>query len=211
MIKIPSLKTIGIIVIILILIYAWGVTQYAIKQKEEKEIAQTERDQAVAIATQQKEETTFYMNAYNEQVAKVKSTEISLDNVNRLIETKDFEWLKKFNSLKKKYQNLEQASNINISFRGDSLVKTVVYLPCEDTVELFRYYIHDEFNHIDAVVLDTPVFEIKAPIYIANFWERKKFLGLRIGKKEYFLEVTTPNDLISIDSLVHYTTGRRRK
>lgn len=211
MIKLPSLKAAGIIVIILILLYAWGVTQYAIDQKEQKETAQTERDQAVAIATQQKEETTFYRNAYNEQVAKVKSTEISLDNVNRLIETKDFDWLKRFNNLKKKYQNLEQASNINISFRGDSVIKRTIYVPCSDTLELFRYYIHDEFNHIDAVVLDTPVFELKAPIYIANFWERKKFLGLRIGKKEYFLEATTPNKLIRIDSLVHYTTGRRRK
>lgn len=211
MIKIPSLKTIGIIVVILILIYCWGVTQYALKQKEEKEIAQTERDQAVAIATQQKEETTHYKNAYNQEVARVKSTQISLDNVNRLIETKELSWLKQFNGLKKKYRNLEQASSVDMSFHGDSIIRRTVYVPCSDTLKLFRYYIHDEYNFIDAVVLDTPIFELRAPIYIVNPWERKKFLGLRIGKKEYFLEATTPNKLIRIDSLVHYTTGRRRK
>ena len=211
MIKIPSLKTVGIIVLILILIYAWGVTQYALKQKEEKEIAQTERDQAVAIATQQKEETTHYMNAYNQEVARVKSTQISLDNVNRLLETKELSWIKQFDGLKKKNRNLEQAASINMSFRGDSVIRRTIYVPCSDTLKLFRFYIHDEYNYIDAVVLDTPVFELKVPVYIANLWERKKFLGLRIGKKEYFLEATTPNKLLRIDSLVHYTTGRRRK
>ena len=211
MIKLPSLKVIGIIIGILILIYCWGVTQYALKQKEEKEIAQTERDQAVAIATQQKEETTHYKNAYNQEVARVKSTQISLDNVNRLIETKELSWLKQFNGLKKKYRNLEQASSVDMSFRGDSIIRRTIYVPCSDTLKLFRFYIHDEYNYIDAVVLDTPVFELKAPVYIANLWDINKFLGLRLGIKEWVTEATTPNKLIRIDSLVHYTTGRRRK
>lgn len=211
MIKLPNLKTIGIIAFVILLIYCWGITQYAFKQKEDKEIAQEERDQAVAVATRQKEETTFYINAYNEQVAKVKSAEITLDNVNRLIDTKDFEWLKRFNTLKKKYQNLESASNINMSFRGDSIIKRTIYVPCADTLELFRYHIKDEYNYIDAVVLDTPIFELKAPIYIVSLWERKKILGLRIGKKEYFTEATTSNNLIRVDSIVNFSISRRRR
>lgn len=211
MIKIPSLRTVGIITAVLILLYAWGVTQYAIKQKEDKEIAQEERDQAVSIATKEKEETTFYRNAYDQEVAKVKSTELSLDNVNRLIETKELNWLKQFESLKKKYQNLEQATSINMSFRGDSIIRRTIYMPCSDTIKLFRYYIHDEFNYIDAVVLDTPIFQSRIPLNIVGLWERKKFLGLRIGKKEWFIEAITPNKLYPIDSLVNYTIRRRRK
>ncbi len=211
MIKLPSIKTIGIIAIAILLIYCWSVTRYALKQKEEKEYAQEERDQAVAIAANKTEETTFYINKYNQEVAKVKSTEISLDNVNRLIDTKDFEWLKRFNTLKKKYQNLESASNINMSFRGDSIIKRTIYVPCADTLELFRYHIKDEYNYIDAVVLDTPIFELKAPIYIVSLWERKKILGLRIGKKEYFTEATTSNNLIRVDSIVNFSISRRRR
>lgn len=211
MIKLPSIKTIGIIALVILLIYCWSVTRYALKQKEEKEYAQEERDQAVAIAANKTEETTFYINKYNQEVAKVKSTEISLDNVNRLIESKEFEWLNRFETLKKKYKNLASASSVSVSFKGDSVIKRTIYVPCADTIKLFRYYIHDEFNHIDAVVLDTPVFQFKAPIYIADLWQRKKVLGLRIGRKEYFREATTPNKLITIDSLVHYTIGRRRK
>lgn len=211
MIKLPNLKTIGIIALVILLIYCWGITRYALKQKEQKEYAQDERDQAVAIVTKKTEETTFYINKYNQEVAKVKSTEISLDNVNRLIESKEFEWLKRFETLKKKYQNLEQATSIKMSFRGDSIIRRTIYMPCADTVKLFRYYIHDEFNHIDAVVLDTPVFQSRIPINIVGLWERKKFLGLRIGKKEWFIEATTPNKLYPIDSLVNYTIRRRRK
>lgn len=211
MIKIPNLKTIGIIALVILLLYCFGVTQYALKQKEDKEFAQTERDQAVAVATKQKEVTTFYINAFNEQVAKVKSAEISLDNANRLIDTEDFKWLKRFENLKKKYQNLQQATSVNLSFRGDSIIKRTIYVPCADTVKLFRYYIHDEFNHIDAVVLDTPIFELKAPIYIVSLWERKKILGLRIGKKEYFTEATTSNNLIRVDSIVNFSISRRRR
>jgi len=210
MIKIPSLKTIGIVVIILILAYAWGVTQYALKQKEQRELAETERDQAVSFATQQKEEVTRYKNAYNNEVARVKDTQITLDNVNRLIETKELSWLKQFESLNRKYKNLERAASIAMSVNSDSIKVITVTAPCEnDSIKLFRYYIHDEYNFIDAVVLDTPDFEIRVPLHIAYLWERKKFLGLRIGKKEYFNEVVSPNKLISIDSLVSYTTGRR--
>lgn len=211
MIKLPTLKTLGIVAVILLLLYAWGVTKYALTQKEEKEFAQTERDEAVAMATNQKEETYFYLNAYNYEVAKVKSAKISIDNLNRMLDAKEFSWLKQFESLKKKYQNLEQATSINMSFRGDSIIRRTIYMPCADTVKLFRYYIHDEFNHIDAVVLDTPVFQSRIPINIVGLWERKKFLGLRIGKKEWFIEATTPNKLYSIDSLVNYTIRRRRE
>jgi len=210
MIKFPSLKTIGIIAIILILIYAWGVTQYALKQKEEKELAQTERDQAVSIATQTREEVTRYKNAYDNEVARVKDAQITIDNVNRLIETKELSWLKQFESLNRKYKNLEKATSIAMSFRSDSIKRITITAPCEnDSIKLFRFYVHDEYNFIDAVVLDTPDFEIRVPLHIAYLWERKKFLGLRIGKKEYFNEVVSPNKLISIDSLVSYTTGRR--
>ncbi len=209
--KLPSLKTIGIIVIILLIIYAWGATQFAISQKKAKEVAQTERDQAVAIATQQKEETTHYRNAYNNEVARVKDTQMTLDNVNRLFETKELSWLKQIEGLKKKNKNLESATRVDMSFRGDSIIRRTIYVPCSDTLELFRYYIHDEFNYIDAVVLDTPVFELRAPVYIAALWQRKKFLWLRIGKKEYFTEATTPNKLIRIDTLTHFTIGRKRR
>lgn len=211
MIKIPSLKTVGIIAVVILVLYAWGATRFAISQKNAKEEAQAERDQAVSIATQQKEQTIHYLNAYNQEVAKVKSTEISLDNVNRLMETKEFNWLKQFESLKKKNRNLEQAASINMSFRGDSIIKRTIYIPCSDTLKLFRYYIHDEFNHIDAVVLDTPVFKSRIPIDIVGLWERKKFIGLRIGRKEWFLEATTQNKLFPIDSLVHYTIRKRRE
>lgn len=211
MIKIPSLKTVGIIAVVILVLYAWGATRVAINQKNAKEEAQAERDQAVSIATKEKEETIFYRNAYDQQVAKVKSTELSLDNVNRLIETKELNWLKQFESLKKKYQNLEQATSINMSFRGDSIIRRTIYMPCSDTMKLFRYYIHDEFNYIDAVVLDTPIFQSRIPINIVGLWERKRVLGLRIGKKEWFIEATTPNKLYPIDSLVNYTIRRRRK
>lgn len=43
MIKLPSIKTIGIIALAILLIYCWGITQYALSQKEEKEIAQKKR------------------------------------------------------------------------------------------------------------------------------------------------------------------------
>jgi len=131
-------------------------------------------------------------------------------NKNLLIETKELSWLKEFESLNRKYKNLEKATSIAMSFRSDSIKRITITAPCEnDSIKLFRFYVHDEYNFIDAVVLDTPDFEIRVPLHIAYLWERKKFLGLRIGKKEYFNEVVSPNKLISIDSLVSYTTGRR--
>ena len=210
MIKLPSLRVIGIAAVVILILYAWGATQYAISQKNKKDIAETERDQAVSIATSSKSELTRYVNSLNNEVAKTKSMEISLSNINRLIDTKDMAWLKQFESLRKKYKNLESAMSVSASFQGDSIIKRTVYVPCADTLEVFRYYVHDEFNFIDAIVLDTPVFEVRVPIHVANLWGRKKFIGLRIGKKEWFTEVPTPNKLIRIDSLVSYTTGKKK-
>lgn len=208
--KLPSLKTIGIIAIILLILYAWGATQYALSQKNKKEIAETEREQAIKFATIEKESTAIYINKYRQQVGRTKAIELSLSNVQKLRNTERLAFLKQFESLKKNLNNLESAASFDFTMMGDSVPVIIEKVPCSDTLKAFRYTIHDEYNHISALVLDTPVFEVRVPIRAAIYWERKnKFLFWRVGKKEYSIESYSPNKLIRIEGQQLYKVARK--
>lgn len=162
-----------------------------------------ERDEAVTISSGKSLEVKHLINRYNEEVVKAQAAQVSESNVKRLSETKELEYLKHIEGLRRSMKNFEHGSSIEASVKMPDSVLVPYEVPVADTsMHFFRWLVMDQYNMIDAVVLDTPVFEMKVPIRAVTYWERKrKFWFIRFGKKEYFTEAYSPNKLVKIDSV----------
>lgn len=207
-------KTTIIIAAFLLLILALSIQTFrANRLKDLKEQAETERDQAIDFVTEEKKKTEIFLNKYNQQVAKTEETQLSLGNAQALIETERLQHLKKVEGLNRKISNLISTSTTIIKITPDSIPKQIVKIPCDgDSTNVFWYKLIDEFNHIEAVVLDSPIFEITVPINTTDYWERKgRFLWFKVGSKSYFREVTSPNKLVSIKAQEYFTIQKKKR
>lgn len=203
--KIPSSLIIVFVFALITIGLGWRVSYL----QSRLEFVSDERNQAVQFATNQKEATSHYINKYNQEVAKVKQSEISQDNLKRLLETRELSHLKNFESINKRLSNIENFKTISMSVRGDSIRLVPVFL--KDSLRAFRWEIKDEYNDISATVLDSPKFKMDIPLHAVAIWQRKKFLGLRIGKKAWVTEAFTPNKMVHIDSITSFSVIKRKK
>jgi len=206
-------KRIAIILAILLLLYAIFQTYRAERLKEEKEYAETERDQALTFATSNKKVTDYYISRANELVAVTETQELSEDNLKALINTQELSWIKKFDRLDKKYKQLGSAHSFDFTMEGEGIPIVPVNI---DTIskapKFFKWELKDQYNNISAIVLDTPVFHVNVPVYTIMEWERKHhfiFKKWRYGKKEWFQQTFSPNKLVKLDSQSVFTIKRK--
>jgi len=197
--------TIGILVILLAAI---GIQQVMIsKFKIRATLAENERDQAVVFATDTKKEVEIYRNKVGVVVTKSEQLELSLANVERLRETDRLQFLKQFDKLKKDLRNLEAAGTFDWLVEEDSIPMVESFVPCPDSIRVFTYRLKDQYNDIEAKVIDTPRFDIRVPINYIDYWERKWFLG----KKKWYRETTSPNKLIRLEAQESFVVSKRRR
>jgi hypothetical protein len=191
----------------LLLIYAGIQTERASRFKIGKRLAENERDQAINFASEEKRETESFRNKNGNLTQRMQELTLSLANVNKLKDTDRLKFLNEIDRLKKDLRNLENAGKIDVRIDIDSIPFTPKFIPCDDSLKVFRYYYHDEFNLIDALVIDTPVYKSRVPIFTADYWDRKWFLG----KKMYWREVTSPNKKVDIELQEYFTVTRKSR
>ena len=171
----------------------------------------TERAQALLYAKTQKANATTYQNKYNRETVKTSVLDLSLYNAKELIDTERMGFISQFNGINKRLNNLVQATNTTALF-----VRSWK-LPLRDTVlhsspfggrgvdstivkaQAFAYM--DSLNTIRGIIYGNeifPIVEIKVPIQRVDYWERKKILGLRIGRKQWYSDVTSTNPFVKI-------------
>jgi len=66
------------------------------------------------------------------------------------------------------------------------------------------FKLSDEFRKLDIAIVDNDISvheEMTVPLSVVNYWERKRILGLKIGKKLYVTEATSQNPHVKIDKL----------
>lgn len=186
-----------------------------------------ERDQSLDYIKSKDDSITYYVNAYGRQTARLKTSELTNRNMKELMETRELEWVKQFKSVKKNANNLESASQVsavatgefliplnNISWTIDASDSNIVM---RDTVHFCpprHFDNHNEWFRIqgkvttDSIVV-TPMVPIKLESVVT--WERKrKFLGIRFGKKEYYSEISSPNPYVEITEVKVIRVGRKK-
>jgi len=174
----PINRTTLTIAILVILLAAIGIqTVRASRYKIKATLAENERDQAVVFATDTKKEVEIYRNKVGVVVTKSEQLELSLANVERLRDTERLQFLKQFDKLKKDLRNLEAAGTFDWLVEEDSIPMVETFEPCPDSIKVFTFKLKDQYNDIEAKVIDTPRFDIRVPINYIDYWERKWFLG----------------------------------
>lgn len=196
------------IAILVILLAAIGIqTVRASRYKIKATLAENERDQAVVFATDTKKEVEIYRNKVGVVVTKSEQLELSLANVERLRDTERLQFLKQFDKLKKDLRNLEAAGTFDWLVEEDSIPMVETFVPCPDSIRIFTYRLKDQYNDIEAKVVDTPRFDIRVPINYVDYWERKWFLG----KKKWYRETTSPNKLIRLEAQETFKVSKRKR
>jgi len=204
----PINRTTLTIAILVILLAAIGIqTVRASRYKIKATLAENERDQAVVFATDTKKEVEIYRNKVGVVVTKSEQLELSLANVERLRETDRLQFLKQFDRLKKDLRNLEAAGTFDWLVEEDSIPMVESFEPCPDSIKVFTFKLKDQYNDIEAKVIDTPRFDIRVPINYIDYWERKWFLG----KKKWYRETTSPNKLIRLEAQESFVVSKRKK
>jgi len=199
--------TIIIAAFVLLLIYAGIQTERASRFKIGKRLAENERDQAINLATEEKRQVESFRNRNGNLSHRVEQLVISNATLSKLKDTDRVKFLNEIDRLKKDLRNLKNAGKIEVTLNTDSIPFTPKFIPCDDSLKVFRYYYKDEFNLIDALVIDTPVFKSRIPIFTADYWDRKWFLG----KKTYWREVISPNKKADIELQEYFTVTRKSR
>lgn len=166
------------------------------------------------IAKRDSASATFYKNKYGIEVATNKQLTLTARDAVKLAETQNLQFLKQIEGLRRNYSNLEQAIQVqaklvfektlplgafdtehNIIFNPD----TSIFINSPAIERTFQY--KDQYNFIQGRIVNDSV-SIKGssevPINGAIYWNRKKFLGIGIGKKLYESAFFTPNPFAKI-------------
>ena len=163
----------------------------------------TERDQVITFARRDSAAAQDYLNKYSHQVRRTEETELTLRNALQLAGTERLAFLRELQGVKSNLKNLEAA--VSLQTRTAATVQapsadTIVVVK-GDTIHTHKFGYVDEFNSIRGLLIgDTTLVHvtINTPIYGAVYWQRARILGLRIGRKNYFSEFTTPNTWVRI-------------
>lgn len=180
-------------------------------EKERANNAEIGRNEAIRISNGEQQETIRYKNKYNVEVVKTVNTLIDYKNFKKLSETKELQYLKQFNGLKRTLKNLESVNNIDMSIMIDSSKYVYSSYECDSLkkIKIITYTVNDMYNDISIKCIDTPKIVIKAPIYVIRLYEYKhRFLFIR-WKKQWTTQATSPNKLVRIDSQVIYTIKQK--
>lgn len=173
------------------------------------------------IAKRDSVSATFYKNKYGIEVATNKQLTLTARDAVKLAETQNLQFLKQIEGLKRNYANLEHTIQVQAKLMFETtLPLNTITLPSrafdtEDNIifnpdtsilinspaieRTFQY--KDQYNFIQGRIVNDSV-SIKGssevPIKGAIYWNRKKFLGIGIGKKVYESAFFTPNPFAKI-------------
>ena len=186
-----------LVAIAVLLTAVWFLFQWGTAQKNRAVQAEIGRDAAIKDF---RNISTKYINAQGDVVTMSRAISLDRANFKKALESNDLVWIKKFRN----HERAQSASSFDSFFAPeDKILRDTVYIPCKDSIRSFRWYYRDDYNHIDATVLDTPKLEIRDRYYVVVTRARPKrwFLKLQWSRWEFNVQVTNLNRLIKVDSI----------
>lgn len=182
----------------------------------------TENEQLVKVATDSGRIARTHINLYGKAISKNNVLDLTLRNA-RAIQAQELAFIRQFEGVKKNLKNLETAfrsqSEVLIKLKlknKDTIIVQTQNLASQDTINAIHFSYGDNYNIIQGIVLsDTTQLDgyIAVPIDGVNYWQRKHkfiFKNWRIGKKQYFSEITSPNPWVHITQHEFINIGRKK-
>jgi hypothetical protein len=190
----------------------------------------TERDQAIEFNNARTDSVEYFKNAWGREAARVEVRDLTIRNMNRMHTDERLSWIRQFESVNKRMNNLESATRTVARVVGEwevpittpdtprvvddwSWVNDTTWLIPD--IRLFDN--RDEWIRIQGTITaDTVVVhaDAKVPVESVVVWQRKKFLGLlRMwpAGKEWFSETASPNPYVRITESTVVRVGKRKK
>lgn len=171
--------------------------------------AEARVDQVSSYAVSKSRDVSYYKNALNQEVAAKEAIVLDRKAFNELRE--DFQYLQQeFKGVKKNLRNIEQITKITASVHDTLVISNHDTLVMNQQAVAFSW--QDDFNSIEGIVFkDSTLLSLdtEIPITMVVLWERKKFLGLKIGKREFSVQATSPNESARISGLENIDIRRR--
>lgn len=187
--------------IVVLCVGCFVVLPYVYRQNQKNK---TRVDDLVAYTRIQNDSAVVYQNRYNALVYQYDVARMDQQTMAKIRE--ELAGITgRFNNLKDKLNNVESLSKTTLSavseMRG-TMVDTVIVRDSVPT-DAWRFNVGDSLYSVSGVVIPstkeitvTPA--LRAEIYQVVYWRRKKFLFLRIGKKELKTEITSNNPYVTI-------------
>jgi hypothetical protein len=179
-------------------------------------VLSNQNGQLVEYAIRDSSKLEFYKNELGKEVAKASTATLDYRLLQRLSHDSELSWLRQFEGLKKSLKNLEAATSVNTRVIAEFKTTTKDTVVRVDSVDhpAFTFENKTEFiTETGTVIPDLKQvitrLDISVPLKGVVYWERKRFLGLKIGKKEWKSEFTSDNPFVKITSVDQILVQRR--
>lgn len=166
----------------------------------------TERNQLLQFAQRDSSSLVDITNELGHQTQRAELTELSLRNAQELLNTQRLSFIKEFSAVKASLRNLETAVQVQATATADLKLSTkdTTIVIAGDTVKTRKFGYLDDYNKVSGYLSgDTTVMiaaRIQVPIQGVVYWQRRKWLFLRVGRKEYYSQFTSPNSWVKIQN-----------
>ena len=192
----------------------------------------TERDQAVEFNNATQDSLRYFKNGWGRETARSAVLDLTLRNAQRLQSDERLAWVRQFESVNKRMNNLESATRTVAQAVGSFT------MPLKDTSLILSGWLNDstwlalgdtadraptparvfdntnEWIRVRGIITDDTVtvrVNTKVPIESVVVFERKKVLGLKIGRKQWFQETASPNPYVRITESTVIRVSKRKK
>lgn len=186
----------------------------------------TERNQAIEFNNAREDSLVYYRNGMGQEIARNAVLDLTLRNIQRLRSDERVSWISKFDGVNKRLNNLESATRTVAQAIGIFTIP-VASVP-EDTLDwatwlndstwagpqhIRTFDNHNEWIRVRGTITDSVVVRVDAYVPIENvvFWQRKKVVGLRIGRKHWFSETSSSNPYVKITESTVIRVGKRKR
>jgi hypothetical protein len=165
-----------------------------------------DREKAVIEYAKSKDkEIEYYRNSLDEQVAKTDAVLLETKSLRKLAEDNHLAWLHEFDCIKKNLRNVEVATKLQtetIAYLAGSLNDTTIVIDGAPT-PAFTFDNSNEWISETGTVIPSlkrveTIVKATVPVEVVTNWERKSILGLRIGRKQYKVQVKSKNPFTTI-------------
>ena len=175
------------------------------------ERAVEERSQAIKYSLAKDDSLAYMKTKLGKESARSTVLDLTLRNLQRLQSQERLAWVKQIEGVNKRMNNVEQITSTTaraVATFKIGLKDTTVVIQT-DTTEIPKSFHALAFDNKDKwirirgyVMPDTLVAmpEVYVPLQSVVYWQRRKFLGLKIGKKDWFKQTTSPNPYVRITS-----------
>lgn len=179
-------------------------------QQRALEKARTEREQAIQFSNSKSDSLEYLETKLGQASAKSDVLDLTIRNLRQLQQDKDLAWIKQIEGINKRMNNVEQIVSTTARAVGTfriGLKDTVINIVPVDSaaapnsVRSLAFDNHNKWFRLKGFIMpDTLVVtpEIYVPLQSVVYWERKRFLGLKIGRKDWFKQTTSPNPYVKI-------------